>query len=476
MTTSSRPIAQQFYQQVIQKYGWYSKYDTNENDYWFLEIIVGVKSKWIILQSQETDFKIAKTILSSRAMLVLQDEIAQEEAKPLQSLSEVFPTPLVIYDSYHDKTWKRFWEESSSKPSVVGIDVEGNQKSPPVLVQIATNDYTILEVPQDKLSDNLIRLLEDDSITKVFCDNGAHKDKKCLGILSNNNRNNHNSDGHHENDNDDGKKNDHSMLDLTKPPVVDLEVLFGSLAGPVKAARGLSKIMAMCLGLPTSSSSGDGGGCTKVLNVRIGKPKQASQRMKNVGRFALIEQGKRKPLKGLKDLNHKEKQYAALDAWCTLQTYHRLEELQNSNDQLTEPTMIMVLEGDVEGNGGEGLHATISPDAISNEGTISVDKEEQDSKEWLLGENKRLLTLLQDKDKQLNDAQRRIVQLENQVKRLQAVPTTNKGSKPTAGGNQGKKGGGRGGRGGGGRGNKNRKAASNQKQNQNQQQQQQQTI
>ncbi|CAJ1923503.1 unnamed protein product [Cylindrotheca closterium] len=435
MTTRSLPAPQQFYQQVIQKYGWYSKYDTNEDDCWFLEVIVGLKSKWIILQSQEQDFKIAKTILSARAMLVLQDDIAQEEAKPLQSLSEVFSNPLVIYDSSNDNTWKRFWE---SKPPVVGIDVEGNQKIPPVLVQISTNDYTILEVPQGELSANLVRLLDDDDITKVFCDNGSHKDKKCLGIY-----------------NSEAEKGGNETFDLTKPPVVDLEVLFGSFAGQVKAARGLSKIMAMCLGLPTNS-----GGFTEVLNVRIGKPRQTSQRMKNVGRFALIEQGKIKPLKGLKDLNHKEKQYAALDAWCTLQAYHRLEELQRSSDQLAGQITMTV-----EGNGEDDVDIMppIDPSASSNEETISVDR---DSKEWLLTENKRLTTQLQDKDKLLNDAQRRIAQLENQVKIVQTGGNQGKKGPNSTRGNHGKKGGGGGGgRGGGGNNNrKQQQAASKQKQ------------
>lgn len=424
MDTSSLPAPQQFYQQVIQKYGWYSNYDDkNENGCWSLEIIVGLKEKWIILQSNEQDFKVAKTLLSSKAMELLQGDIAKQEAKELQSLADVFTEPLVIYDSADESTWKRFWE---TKPSVVGIDVEGNQRSPPVLVQVSTDEYTILEVPQDKLSDDLVRLLEDDSITKVFCDNGSHKDKKCLGMWKDDNNN---------------------IIDLTQPPIVDLEDLFGSLAGPVKAARGLSKIMAMCLELPPSTEAS--GAYSQVLNVRIGKPNSANQRMKSVGRFALIEQGKQKPLKGLKDLKHKEKQYAALDSWCTLQAYHRLKLLQHSDDRLKEPTTIVV-----EGN---AIDATVeaTKESGGHGGKPAVDK---DSKEWLLEENKRLATELIEKDKHLKDAQRQIESLKNRLKSLQSKGNGNE-TKSNGGNQQGKNGGGR-----GGRGNNNRR---NRKPNQN---------
>ena len=45
------------------------------------------------------------------------------------------------------------------------------------------------------------------------------------------------------------------------------------------------------------------------------------QRYKNIGRFALIEQGKARPLRGVDDLSEREQQYCALDSWCTLQAY-----------------------------------------------------------------------------------------------------------------------------------------------------------
>jgi hypothetical protein len=178
----------------------------------------------------------------------------------------------------------------------VGIDAEGNGISPPVLVQIATLEYVILETPRKSLSPDLKRLLRDINITKVFCDNFAHKDKRCLGlpVLSSN-----------------------DTEAYTKPPILDLESLSMQLLGPVKSARGLGRIVALFI---------------PELNVRIEKPKNATGGMKarfsNVAKFALIEQGKRKPLRGLSDLTTGEQEYAALDAWCTLMVYERIQLLQ----------------------------------------------------------------------------------------------------------------------------------------------------
>jgi hypothetical protein len=62
------------------------------------------------------------------------------------------------------------------------------------------------------------------------------------------------------------------------------------------------------------------------LDVLIRKPK-GQGRFTKVGRFALIEQGKAPPLKSIDELTFEEKQYAALDAWCTLYAYRRLQEL-----------------------------------------------------------------------------------------------------------------------------------------------------
>lgn len=102
----------------------------------------------------------------------------------------------------------------------------------------------------------------------------------------------------------------YNNLHFSKPPIVDIEILALGLLGPVKVPRGLSKLISLCM---------------PELNVRIEKPgKSSKQRHKNIGKFALIEQGKAKPLRGLFDLNKSLQQYAALDSWCTLKIYQRL--------------------------------------------------------------------------------------------------------------------------------------------------------
>ena len=283
---------QRLQQQVCQKYGWSYEYGTEDDDdgHWFVEIVVGFGDKRRFVSPSKQGKKEGRDTVSLMALEGLEDAIAIEDAKSVKELTEVFPNPIQIYDSSNPATWEMFWKDP---PTVVGIDAEGNLKSPPVLAQISTDDYTILEVGRDAISSNLKRLLKDESITKVFCDNFAHKDKKCLGLDIGN-----------------------DTADFSKPPIVDIEVLAANLLAPTKTPRGLSKIVSLCM---------------PELNVRISKPPRNPKgggkgRFANIGRFALIEQGKARPLRGLHDLKSKEQQYAALDSWCTLLAYRRLME------------------------------------------------------------------------------------------------------------------------------------------------------
>ena len=246
-----------------------------------------------VTEQSYDDDKRGKSAVSEMVLVALADTIRAWEARPTMELTQVFATQLQrlpILDSKDPTTWQRFW----SRPyKAVGIDAEGNGISPPVLVQIATLDFVILETPRNSLSDDLKRLLHDDSITKVFCDNFSHKDKRCLGLVAT------------PNDPDE---------DYTKPPIVDLESLAMHALGPTKSARGLGRLVALTM---------------PELNVRIEKPRKATGGMKgrfsNIAKFVLIEQGKMKPLKGLADLSKREQQYAALDAWCTLSVYQRIQ-------------------------------------------------------------------------------------------------------------------------------------------------------
>jgi hypothetical protein len=289
---------QELQQKVCQRFGWSLVFTKLDDGKWQAEIITGLgehqKHTYVTEESFEED-KHGKSAVSAIALHGLTEEIVTWEALPIRELTQVFSAILAhlpILDSKDPRTWERFW---SAPPKAVGIDAEGNGISPPVLVQIATLDFVILETPRKTLSRDLKRLLGDDSITKVFCDNFSHKDKQCLGlpVLPN------------------------TAGAYTKPPIVDLESLSMQILGPVKTARGLGRIAALSM---------------PELNVRIEKPKNATGGMKarfsNIAKFALIEQGKMKPLRGLGDLTTGEQEYAALDAWCTLKVYERLQLLE----------------------------------------------------------------------------------------------------------------------------------------------------
>lgn len=281
---------QELAQNVSQRYGWSTVIERNDG-FWTCTVTVGLNDQHRFVSSEtcldttQERRKQGVAAASQAALDGLCEEIERHEAKPEKSLGEVFPQPINIYESNRE-TWDYFWKH---QPAAVGIDTEGNQISPPVLVQISTDDYTIMEVPHNgRLSNDLSRLLSEDRIVKVFCDNYAHNDKRSLGLTD-------------------------IPVDLTVGPVVDLEDMAAQLLGPVKVARGLPRIVTLCL---------------PELNVRIGKP--STGRLKNVGRFAWIEQGKAPPLKSIYDLSAKKRQYAALDAWCTLLAYKRMREAEAS--------------------------------------------------------------------------------------------------------------------------------------------------
>lgn len=278
-------------QKVCQKYGWSYEYGQNDKGFWFVDVIA--LKKYRFTAQGELGEKLGKEAASALALEGLAELIALEESKPVCTLKEVFPDPIPIHDSMDLSLWSKFWE---NPPKVVGIDIEGNQKSPPVLVQISIPEYTILEAPKDAISANLQRLLDDDNIIKVFCDNFSHNDKTSLGI---------------------DVYSSSAEIDFSKPPIVDLEHMCANIYGKVKVARGLTRIITMCM---------------PELNARIAKPSGRKNRMKDVGRFVMIEQGKSKPLKGIYELSWKEKQYAALDSWCTLLGYRRMINIQ----QVTE--------------------------------------------------------------------------------------------------------------------------------------------
>jgi len=284
----------ELYQTVLHCYGFGCSFDRTDDGFWFASIHVKIGSPPLkaLSSCQAANEKEGIAAASQAALDILQPIVDPDwSCRPLKELSSVFPDHIPIRDSSNPRCWPSFWKR---KPLVVGIDVEGNHTNPPVLVQIAVQYsdeiYCILETPQiHGLSDNLQRLLRDSSIIKVFCDNYAHNDKKCLGIPA-------------EDDWSDGS-------------IVDLESIMNRHLGPSTVARGLGRIVSHAM---------------PELGVMIGKPKESNNklksRMQRIGRFALIEQGKKPPLEAVSELNYREKQYAALDALVTLRAYLRLEE------------------------------------------------------------------------------------------------------------------------------------------------------
>jgi hypothetical protein len=307
-------------QKVVQRYGWSARFekepiDSNSDDmnnnrsYWVAYVTVGLNDeRKFVSDNHESpadtvDGKKTGIASASKAALEgLKEEIERQEAKPKKELTQVFPLypavtqgdtrqkPLFLIKGSSQRNWDQFvWDH---KPAVVGIDTEGNQCSPPILVQIATADAVLLEITSmsnNQLSVNLKRLLADNTIIKVFCDNFSHHDKKSLGLR--------NYDDTHE-------------ANYSTGPVVDLEALASAALGPTKVPRGLSRIVTLVM---------------PELNVIIGKPPPSKgERFKDISRFAKIEQGKAPPITSFRDLSHKDRFYAAMDAWATLLAYKRI--------------------------------------------------------------------------------------------------------------------------------------------------------
>lgn len=253
-------------QTVCQKYGWGICYGADEDtDHWVVDVYYALGKRKRYTAPIPSREKGGKAAVSEVALLGLKELIDAEESKRVVALSDIFPDPIAIFDSHSESSWEKFW---SDPPIEVGVDCEGNQISPPVLVQISTEAYTILEVPiNGRLSANLHRLLTTNSILKIFCDNFSNRDKLCLGLDIN------------APEQDKTKEDTKTKSSLfSKTSIVDIEILALEMLGPVTVPRGLSKLISLCM---------------PELNVRIEKPgKSSKQRHKNIGKFALIEQGK----------------------------------------------------------------------------------------------------------------------------------------------------------------------------------------
>jgi hypothetical protein len=217
------------------------------------------------------------------AIAGLRDIVDAANSKPTRTIEEA-------YGAHFDSTcsvmsgpegWAQFWKMN---PTYVAIDVEGNQVTPPVLVQVCIStvdggSLCLLEIPNiHGLSDDMIRLLRDPRIAKIFCDGTSGADRRSLGIDASDN-------------------------------YADLEDITSSLMGATGVQRGLARILN--LAWPQNV-------------VRVTKDQRDKS---SVFFFAAIEQGKKPRLKGLDEIPGRIRRYAAMDAWCTMKAYLGLKQV-----------------------------------------------------------------------------------------------------------------------------------------------------
>eukprot|EP00536_Pseudo-nitzschia_multiseries_P017865 jgi/Psemu1/52940/gm1.52940_g len=295
------------FQTACQQNGW-GFLSNNNNNNWTLDVFYAPKKCKRFVVPVPRTAKIGKSVVSENALREMAGLLALEESKRTVRLADVFPGKITILDSDERNTWERFW---TNPPTEVGIDCEGNQISPPVLVQVSTEDYTILEAPRNgRLSDDLQRLLDTESIVKVFCDNFSDQDKVCLGLLKEKKKVKSKEKSKEKSkfskfskepaqkqqqqqrrrqqactkSSPSGRENDcrsspnSNSTSTSKSDVADIEMMSRDVIGPTNTPRGLSKLLYLCY---------------PELNVRIEKAgKSRSKRFKLIGRFVAIEQGK----------------------------------------------------------------------------------------------------------------------------------------------------------------------------------------
>lgn len=292
---------QELEQGICQKYGWSAHYfkvnhdsalTAAQRECWAVEVSLGMDCKrTFISNDKSTDSrkgrKQGRNAAARIALEGLQQDVQRQEEKPVvsslcEAVSNLF-SHVQIKESADNAVWQDFWR---NPPKAVGIDTEGNSLTPPVLIQVATNDIVILECPAPSagLSTNLQRLLNDASILKVLCDSPSQKDAKSLGI---------------------------SFCDNNpRADIENLEQVASNRMGPTSVPRGLSNLLTLVI---------------PELNVRIAK-ESAKERLNHVRTFTAVEQGYRpRPHHVFRDLTPQERRYAAVDAWCTLLIWQRLQ-------------------------------------------------------------------------------------------------------------------------------------------------------
>ena len=299
MAPSFNSPKQELEQGICGQHGWSSSYFQAPSSRWCVEVRwgVGPRNGRIFVSDDVSDgaskagVKKGHAAAAAVAIAGLRDIVYAANSKQTLTIEEAFGAQFdhTCFVMSGPEGWAKLWEIN---PTEVFVDVEGNQVTPPVLVQVCVpfrnvyDDTTeqphrslcLLEVPNvHGLSDDMRRLLGDQSITKVFCDGTSGADRRSLGIDDSDN-------------------------------YVDLEDITSSLVGATGVNRGLARIMNLAWPDPAVRATKDTRDKESVLF------------------FAAIEQGKKPRLKELDEIPNRIRRYAAMDAWCTMMAYRGLRQ------------------------------------------------------------------------------------------------------------------------------------------------------
>ena len=295
MAPSFNSPKQELEQGICGQHGWSSSYFQAPSSRWCVEVRwgVGPRNGRVFVSDDVSDgaskagVKKGHAAAAAVAIAGLRDIVYAANSKQTLTIEEAFGAQFdhTCFVMSGPEGWAKLWEIN---PTEVFVDVEGNQVTPPVLVQVCVSFHVsgeqhdrsmcLLEIPNiHGLSDDMRRLLGDQSITKVFCDGTSGADRRSLGIDDSDN-------------------------------YVDLEDIASSLVGATGVRRGLARIMNLAWPNPA---------------VRVTKDTRDKE---SVLFFAAIEQGKKPRLKELNDIPERIERYAAMDAWCTMMAYRGLRQ------------------------------------------------------------------------------------------------------------------------------------------------------
>ena len=307
MPTKFNSPKQALEQGMCGQHGWSSRYFRDASSgRWCVEVRWGVgdDKRHTFVSDDTSDESIpgAKKGHAAAAAVALEglDAIVRSvNLKPLRTVEDAlgprFSSTCLVLDGSAPGSWVRLWRclsRCSPRARAVGIDVEGNLQTPPVLVQVCAQipdeetSLCILELPRSNpggnLSADLRRLLRDATVAKVFCDGTAGSDKRSLSV----------------------------DVDLALRGAQfachDLENLASDLAGATSVPRGLARIFN--LAWPDSA----------FRATKDNKDKSS------VRYFVDVQNGRRAPPEALADVPGPIRRYAAMDAWLTLLSFDGL--------------------------------------------------------------------------------------------------------------------------------------------------------